>query len=251
MDLLLPFIIAVLLLVAIPGPNVGLIVAQSLASGWRAGIVTVLGTTLGVGIQLIVLALGMASLIELISGALFYIKWLGVLVLLYFAYQAFPFLERDAVTKQDNGAGVEGVSGGVLSGHGALVSSEAGLNKSASPVDQSKNKKRKNNWQHNQATSQSSAFFAGVVVAIVNPKTFLFNSAFLPQFVSPVSAYPVEEQLFLLSAVYLIVLALGDSCWVLFAGALRKILDKYQRAMGIFRSFCFAASALVLASLKR
>jgi threonine/homoserine/homoserine lactone efflux protein len=45
-----------LLLVALPGPNVALIIANSLAQGFRAGVITVLGTTAGVLCQLVMVA---------------------------------------------------------------------------------------------------------------------------------------------------------------------------------------------------
>ena len=50
---LLALIAATAILVMIPGPNVALIVANSLRFGLRMGTVTVLGTTLGVALQLL------------------------------------------------------------------------------------------------------------------------------------------------------------------------------------------------------
>jgi threonine/homoserine/homoserine lactone efflux protein len=44
---------ATTVLVMIPGPNVALIVANSLRYGARMGVATVLGTTLGVALQLL------------------------------------------------------------------------------------------------------------------------------------------------------------------------------------------------------
>ncbi len=49
------------LLVAIPGPNVALIIANTLARGFRFGAVTVLGTTVGMALQLAVVVLGLAA----------------------------------------------------------------------------------------------------------------------------------------------------------------------------------------------
>ena len=74
---------ATIVLVAIPGPNVALIVANSLAYGFRAGALTVLGTTLGVGLQLVLVVLGMAVLLESAAGALTWIRWAGVAYLVW------------------------------------------------------------------------------------------------------------------------------------------------------------------------
>lgn len=71
------------LLVAIPGPNVALIVANTLARGYRFGAATVLGTTVGVGLQLAVVVLGLTALIEFAASALTWLKWAGVAYLLY------------------------------------------------------------------------------------------------------------------------------------------------------------------------
>jgi homoserine/homoserine lactone efflux protein len=54
------FVAAVTLLMLIPGPNVALIVANSVAHGARYGLLTVLGTSSAMVLQLGVTALGMS-----------------------------------------------------------------------------------------------------------------------------------------------------------------------------------------------
>jgi threonine/homoserine/homoserine lactone efflux protein len=68
-------IAATIVLILIPGPNVALIVANSLRHGMRIGIITSLGTTVGIAVQLLVVVVGMAALIELVADALTWIKW--------------------------------------------------------------------------------------------------------------------------------------------------------------------------------
>ena len=70
-------------IVIVPGPTVTVIIANSLRHGMRIGIVTSLGTTLGIALQLLIAVLGLAALIELVADALTWIKWLGVVYLLY------------------------------------------------------------------------------------------------------------------------------------------------------------------------
>ncbi len=71
-------IFATALLVAIPGPNVALIVANTLRQGFQIGVLTVLGTTLGVGLQLVFVVLGMATVLRYAANLMVWIKWIGV-----------------------------------------------------------------------------------------------------------------------------------------------------------------------------
>ncbi|QDL94666.1 LysE family translocator (plasmid) [Paroceanicella profunda] len=75
-------------LVALPGPNVALIIATTLGHGQRAGIATVLGTTLGVGLQLVLVALGLAALLEHAAGAFSWLRWLGVAYLFWLGWRS-------------------------------------------------------------------------------------------------------------------------------------------------------------------
>jgi threonine/homoserine/homoserine lactone efflux protein len=61
----------------------------------------------------------------------------------------------------------------------------------------------------------------GFVVAITNPKTIAFFTAFLPQFVDP--ALPVERQLFVMCAVTVVLAGLLDGAWGIAAGAGRSL----------------------------
>ena len=88
MQSLIALCIATAILVAIPGPNVALIVANSLAHGFRAGATTVFGTTLGVALQLAMVVLGLAAVIEFAADALAWIKWIGVAYLVYLGIRA-------------------------------------------------------------------------------------------------------------------------------------------------------------------
>jgi threonine/homoserine/homoserine lactone efflux protein len=71
------------LVVTIPGPNVGLIIANSLKLGLRAGLATVLGTTLGILLQLVIVVVGLSALIETAAIAFAWLRWAGVAYLLW------------------------------------------------------------------------------------------------------------------------------------------------------------------------
>jgi homoserine/homoserine lactone efflux protein len=59
-------------------------------------------------------------------------------------------------------------------------------------------------------------FWRGVLVALSNPKTLAFFTAFLPQFVDPTR--PAARQLAVMCAVSVILAALSDSCWAVASG---------------------------------
>jgi homoserine/homoserine lactone efflux protein len=77
------FVAAVTILMLIPGPNVALIVANSVAHGARYGLLTVLGTSSAMVLQLAVTALGMTELLATLGSWFEWLRWIGVAYLLY------------------------------------------------------------------------------------------------------------------------------------------------------------------------
>lgn len=75
--------IATIVLVAIPGPNVALIIANSLRHGFFAGAVTAFGVAAGNAIQLIIVVAGMAAVMQYAAEAFNWIRWIGVAYLIY------------------------------------------------------------------------------------------------------------------------------------------------------------------------
>lgn len=75
--------VATAILVMIPGPNVALIVANSVRYGFRTGATTAMGVTIGNTIQILLVVLGMTAIIELAADALTWIRWAGVAYLVY------------------------------------------------------------------------------------------------------------------------------------------------------------------------
>ena len=83
LELYLAFVLATTVLIIIPGPNVALIVAHSVSFGARRGLVTVAGTQCAQAIQVTVTAIGMTSLMLLLSQWFEWLRWIGVAYLLY------------------------------------------------------------------------------------------------------------------------------------------------------------------------
>ncbi len=161
-----------MILVVIPGPNVALIVANSLKNGFRMGVMTVLGTTAGVALQLAFVVGGLVAIVELAAEALTWIRWAGVFYLIWLGIKTWREPASDLT----------------------------------------------------QIEAAPTVFLRGCMLAAVNPKTLLFNAAFLPQFASDGSA----GQLAIVGTVFLGVLFLGDVGWALFASSARGFLARYS-----------------------
>ena len=143
----------------------------------RIGIITSLGTTVGIALQLLIVVLGLAALIELVADALTWIKWIGVIYLLFIGLRTWNEPSPDL-----------------------------------SDI---------------RAQSQTRAFWRGVILALINPKTLLFNAAFLPQFVF--NTTDASSQLLLLSGIFMTVIIIGDVLWAVFAAAARGWLGRVGR----------------------
>ena len=83
LSLYLAFIAAVTVLMVMPGPNVALIVANSVAHGSRYGLLTVAGTSTAMLLQLALVALGMTPLLAALGAWFELLRWVGVAYLVY------------------------------------------------------------------------------------------------------------------------------------------------------------------------
>jgi threonine/homoserine/homoserine lactone efflux protein len=184
---------AAAILVAIPGPNVALTIANSIRYGLRAGIITVAGAVIGVGLQLALVVFGLAALLELFASALLWVKWLGVAYLLWLGIRTW----REPAEKLD------------------------------------------------EVRAEPMLFGNACLIAVLNPKTLMFNAAFLPQFVPPDAGI---ADLLQAAAILLTVIFLGDMLWALFASRARLVLQRYSalrnRLAGAFLVFAAAGLAL-------
>ncbi len=79
----LAFVVATIIMIALPGPSVLLTIAHSISFGWKHGISTVAGATMGIAVQLVVAAVGLASLLNMVAGAFEWLRWAGAAYLVY------------------------------------------------------------------------------------------------------------------------------------------------------------------------
>ncbi len=196
---MIALILATALLVIIPGPNVALIVARSLQSGFCAGFITTLGTTCGVGLQLMLVVVGISVAIEYAAATLSIFKWIGALYLIGLGIYRW----RTPATV---------------------------IPKTALPPT-------------------PLYFGQGMLLALLNPKTLLFNAAFLPQF-AQVDASG-QASLLQLALVYLAVLLLGDLLWARFASLAKAGLGQHAQLLNRLSGGLFVGAGVGLALSRR
>ena len=169
----LVFLTVSVALIALPGPNVLVIVSTGMTHGRANALQTVAGTSTAMAIQLTLVALGTSWLVHGISASLAILKWVGVtwLVLL-----ALVHLRRSF------GSGVD-----------------------------------------ERRVAAATSFFSGFVTSLANPKTMLFFSAYLPQFI--VSAHNYTQQIALLSASFLLLAIIIDSGYAIASARVRRALN--------------------------
>ncbi|MEJ1157672.1 LysE family translocator [Prosthecomicrobium sp. N25] len=82
------FVAASALLILVPGPNVALIVANSLAHGARYGLLTVAGTSAAMLPQLAMTVAGMSAFVAALADWFEVLRWLGVAYLVFLGVRA-------------------------------------------------------------------------------------------------------------------------------------------------------------------
>lgn len=174
LELYIAFVAASVVLVLIPGPNVALIVANSIAHGHRYGLVTVAGTSAAMVPQLALAVLGLGGVLAVMADWFEWLRWLGVAYLLYLGINALMVPASNLTTVK------------------------------AAQI------------------APRQMFYRGFVVSLTNPKTLVFYSAFLPQFVSPHG--DTLSQLMLLAVTFLVIAAFLDSVWALLASRAARCL---------------------------
>lgn len=97
MDLYLLFVGTCVVLGLIPGPNIALIVANSIAHGTRYGLVSVAGTSSAMVPQLAITVLGATTILTFMSSAFEWLRWVGVVYLLYLGFRHWFTKAEDAL----------------------------------------------------------------------------------------------------------------------------------------------------------
>ena len=183
---------ASLLLAIIPGPVVLYVVARSLTQGKRAGLMSVAGASTGTLVNAFATSFGLAALFS--ASALLYsvFKYAGAAYLIYLGIKTLR----------------------------ATVDESAGA-----AVDQALQTKK------TQSAPSWPLFRDGFIVALFNPKTIIFFSAFLPQFMTQRGqGSAAMAQAMFLSALFVLIASTSDAVYALAAGAIAPWLAKHRGA---------------------
>jgi threonine/homoserine/homoserine lactone efflux protein len=99
--------------------------------------------------------------------------------------------------------------------------------------------------------STNRAFARGFAVAFANPKTLIFQAAFLPQFLS--SGEGRAAELWLLAATFAIIAAVGDAVWALCAARARAALSGRVQLIAdrVSGGILIAGAGVLLAASRR
>jgi threonine/homoserine/homoserine lactone efflux protein len=183
---------ASLLLAVIPGPVVLYVVARSLSQGRRAGVMSVAGASTGTLVNAFATSLGLATLFATSAVLYSVFKYVGAAYLIYLGIKTLR----------------------------ASVDEKAGA-----AVDDAL---RAKSVQHVPAWP---LFRDGFIVALFNPKTIIFFSAFLPQFMTQHGqGSAAAAQAMFLSTLFVLIATTSDAVYAIAAGSIAPWLAKHRGA---------------------
>ena len=189
------FVLATAIMIALPGPSLLLLISHSISFGWKRALVTVSGETMGIAVQLTIAATGLTSLLNIVTGALEWLRWAGAAYLIYLGIKQ-------------------------------LLSANKSIEVDTSSV-------KKNNL-----------FIQGLVITIFNPKSLIFITAFLPQFID--TTRPLGLQFILIVPTFLLITYIVASAWALAAGKAREFLKNQRVFQLVLRS---AGGLMIIAGI--
>ncbi|WP_114819187.1 LysE family translocator [Chryseobacterium sp. KLBC 52] len=101
---LLFFILAALILVISPGPNMIYLISKSITQGKKSGFISLAGVVCGFLFHIIMVSFGLTAVLLAVPLAYTILKTLGTVYLLYLAYQAIKPKSRNIFDVDKNGA---------------------------------------------------------------------------------------------------------------------------------------------------
>lgn len=183
------FLVAALVLVLLPGPDMAVIIVMGVRGGARAGLAAALGISAGLLIHTIAVMLGLATLFTVMPPLYYALRWVGAAYLTYLAVKTFRE-RRDAP---------------------ALGIDETDQDRLVQPQ-----------------RSCLRAFGKAALVNVTNPKVILFDIAFFPQFVNPRLGH-VAVQFFILGISFICIDIAIDGPIGLAAGRIGTALYRSRR----------------------
>jgi len=93
------FIVAALMLLIVPGPNMAIVSSHAVAHGWRAGLAAALGITLADVLMTVMVSAGLGALVMSWAPAFDLLRWVGACYLMWLALQALKTPPADTDTQ--------------------------------------------------------------------------------------------------------------------------------------------------------
>ena len=190
------FLTAALIVALTPGPGIFYVLTRSLKGGRGEGIASSFGNSLGGLVHVFAAALGLSALLMTSATAFTVVKFAGAAYLVYLGVRT--LLGRDDLLD--------------------------------APDDTPKTK-----GGPDVPSRNSEAFYQGIMVEALNPKTALFFLAFLPQFVNPQGS--IFVQILLLGCISVSFNTIVDLVVTGFAGSIGRRLResvRFRRGQRIF-----------------
>ena len=203
------FLISALVIILSPGADTFLMLRSTLRGGVKDGFLTMLGIYTGITTLSILLISGVGLLIARAPGALFWLKIVGALYLLYLAVQSLR-------------AGIKLVAHNRAGSFEQVDIDAAGSTRKAGP------------------------FVLGYLTNVTNPKVLIFFLAFFPQFLGKADSVPL--QLVFLCLTFVLVSAVWLITLIYAASAMRKVMTTtgFTIAMEFVVAGVFAILAITL-----
>lgn len=93
------FIVAALLLLIAPGPNMAIVTSHAVAYGWRVGLAAALGITLADMLMTVLVSAGLGTLVMSWAPAFDLLRWTGACYLMWLGWQALKAPRSDTDTQ--------------------------------------------------------------------------------------------------------------------------------------------------------
>lgn len=180
-------------IIAVPGPSVLFVIGRAVSVGRRAAVVTVWGNAVGVFLQVLAVAAGIGAIVERSATVFTLVKTVGALYLMWLGVSAIR--HRRGAESVDDAVRSDAAQADAGSGDAGVARARV---RAATP----------RRW-----------FRDGVVVGAANPKSIVFFTAILPQFVDRHG--PVPVQMAVLGGVFVAIALVLDTLWALAAGSAR------------------------------
>jgi threonine/homoserine/homoserine lactone efflux protein len=97
------FAVAAFIIIVIPGPSVLFVISRGVSLGRRAALATVLGNTIGAGLQGLLVVFGLGALVTRSIAVYNVVKFGGALYLVYLGWTAFKNRKSLALSQADAG----------------------------------------------------------------------------------------------------------------------------------------------------